>query len=126
VSHRPPRRFTCDAAAEDGRIRVTVVGELDLATVAQLQHTVDTHRQAGATDIVLDLRALSFIDSTGLRLILDLDRAARSRALRFSLIAGPPEVQRIFEITGTVELLNFEPDPELSENSRRPRNLDGS
>jgi anti-anti-sigma factor len=56
---------------------------------------------------VLDLRGVSFIDSTGLRLALDLDAAARGDGFRVELIPGPPQVQRIFDLTGALDQLPF-------------------
>jgi anti-anti-sigma factor len=56
---------------------------------------------------VLDLRELTFLDSTGLRLILSERMAARKTGGRFELIAGPPEVQRVFELTRVLDALTF-------------------
>jgi len=104
---------------------VVPVGELDLGTVGQVHDALVEVRRAGFTDIVLDLRQLTFLDSTGVRLVLgqsdicDRDRAhveGNGRRLaadgqRFGLIAGPREVQRVFEVCGVVERLAFRPAP---------------
>ena len=102
------RATTFEAAtqASNGMVRVALRGELDLATVPAAEEAV---QQAGDRfeELVLDLSELSFIDSTGLRFILTLDRRSRQDGDRLRLVAGPPQVQRIFQITGTEARLPF-------------------
>ena len=57
--------------------------------------------------MTLDLSRLDFIDSTGLRLILDRDAEARRDGFTLALIPGPPAVERIFELTKTRTHLPF-------------------
>jgi anti-sigma B factor antagonist len=80
-------------------------GELDLATVEQLRSECDELVSRGFDTIVLDLRGLVFLDSTGLRLILE--QAARPDAT-VTVIDGQPIVSRLFDITGTRSVLTFE------------------
>lgn len=63
--------------------------------------------RAGVEHLVLDLRGLSFIDSSGVRLAFDLHTEAAGDGLRLELVPGPPNVQRIFELTGTHDRLPF-------------------
>ncbi len=79
--------------------RVTAVGELDLATVETLQRVL-LEIDDGAETIVLDLSGLSFIDSTGLRLVLDLNERYGGEADRLRVIAGSPAVERLLDIVG--------------------------
>jgi anti-anti-sigma factor len=69
--------FRVEIEPERGRVRVIPHGELDLLTVEALRAQVNEPRSSGNATIVLDLRQLSFMDSTGLRLLLALDAAAR-------------------------------------------------
>ena len=62
--------FRIDVEPERESVRVAPVGELDIATVEKLRAEVDRLREAGFTDLVLDLRGVRFLDSTGLRLVL--------------------------------------------------------
>jgi anti-anti-sigma factor len=64
-------------------------------------------RDTGVHRLILDLRDLYFMDSTGLRCILDCDAAARQDGFAIALIQGPPAVQRVFELTGTTAQLPF-------------------
>ncbi|HKG38087.1 MAG TPA: STAS domain-containing protein [Conexibacter sp.] len=80
-------------------VRVTPYGELDLVTVEELGTEIDQLRSDGIAAIVLDLRQLSFMDSTGLRLLLSLDAAARSDGFDFSIVDGEGPVRRLLELT---------------------------
>lgn len=102
-----PERFRWDIAYEDHRVRIAPVGELDMAATPQLEQAIRALLDAGAVHLIIDLRHVTFIDSTALHLALDLDAAARDDGLRLELLPGPPQVQRIFELTGTLEQLPF-------------------
>jgi hypothetical protein len=66
-----PQPVRCDVVDEPGRVRVAPVGELDLLTAEPLVQTVRELRRSGVEHLVLDLRGLSFIDSSGVRLAFD-------------------------------------------------------
>ena len=63
------------------------------------------------TGLVLDLRDLEFMDSTGLRLIVIADERARAAGHSFTLVRGRPDVHRVFEITRMVDRLTIVDDP---------------
>lgn len=81
-------------------------GELDLGSVPALERELDTLAEPGRT-VVLDLSALTFMDSTGLRTILAADERLRGADARLVLVRGPQAVDRVFRITGTAEQLEF-------------------
>ena len=103
--HPPPQRFAVERCAGGSRIHVR--GELDIFDAPQLGRLLEAERAAGH-DLVVDLHELSFIDSSGLAvLVWAAESAARSgRGLR--LLAPPPAVMRTFDVTGLRELLPFE------------------
>ena len=76
-------------------IVVAPSGEIDLATIDALQAEVDA-AASEASPVVLDLRAVTFIDSAGLRLVLHNSRAIAD----FTVVRGPREVQRVFDLVG--------------------------
>jgi len=84
---------------EDERVRLELEGELDLDTVEQVAREVRGLRAGGARAIVLDLRRLSFIDSSGLRLLLTLDAEARADGFSFAILEGDGPVRRLLELT---------------------------
>ena len=87
--------------------RVAPVGELDMATVGEVEARMRELREAGCSELVLDLRGVSFLDSSALRVILCEEALARREGLALSLIPGPDVVQRVFAITGTLARLPF-------------------
>lgn len=99
--------FRCEVEPRRDVVYVRPCGELDLATVPVLEHELKELAAAGFGRLVLDLRELRFLDSTGLRLILEWDAKARSDGLSFDLIRGPAAVHRLFELTGTTKTVSF-------------------
>jgi anti-anti-sigma factor len=85
-------------------------GELDLASADTLTKTVTDLWSAGAGQILIDLEPLDFIDSCGLRALLDLREEASRGSGGLALCPGTPAVQRIFDLTGTRELFRWTPD----------------
>jgi anti-anti-sigma factor len=110
VQHPPD--FSVTRRRANGAIVVIPVGEIDLATVDQLQAEVDA--AAGeAKQVVLDLREVSFIDSAGLRLVVQSSRALEAAGGTLSVVRGPKEVQRVFDLVGLdgrVTMLDQPPD----------------
>jgi anti-sigma B factor antagonist len=100
-------RFSLEVTPDAPRVTITPRGELDLATRDQLRSRVGELVEDGFAEIVLDLRVTSFIDSSGLAAILGMDEASRAGAYALSLIEGPPEVQRLFELSGLRSRLPF-------------------
>lgn len=91
------------------RQEVAVVphGDLDAASADALQHEVRELRSSGFDRIVLDLRHVTFIDSVGLRRLLSLRNDALRDGYGLKLVPGPPDVQRIFEVTVTRSLFDW-------------------
>jgi anti-sigma B factor antagonist len=79
-----------------GAIVVAVAGELDLATAPILQERITDAEDLHPPLLVLDLRELTFMDSTGLRIVLAADAAARREARRLAVVRGPDPVHRVF------------------------------
>lgn len=87
-------------------VHVTLCGELDLASADQADETLQAAEADGAP-LVVDLSGLTFMDSTGLRLILRAARRARENGRSLKLVSGPPRVQRVFRVTGMESRLPF-------------------
>ena len=105
----PPARelFACEITREHHTATMRALGALDLTTVPILETRIAELRETGVRRIVLDLRGLDFIDSTGLRTILDCDAQARQDGFSIALIQGPRAVRYVFEVTGTTAYLPF-------------------
>jgi anti-sigma B factor antagonist len=97
--------FTVDIDEGPGGVRVTPRGELDVATQGELRGVLERH--AGAQALTLDLVALRFLDTSGLRLILETAEGARREGRAFAVLPGAPAVQRLFDVAGVAELVPF-------------------
>ena len=109
--------------SRDGPVAVIApTGELDLSGAALLEGEVDRLLgDPGVATIVLDLRALDFMDSSGLRLVVVTDMRARGAGRRFVLVRGGETVHRVFEITRMSDRLEFVDDPAaVTEGAERP------
>lgn len=92
-------------------VRVVLRGELDISTAERLEEELRQIEEAGPGEIVLDLRALGFIDSSGLRVIVEALRRAGQSDRGLALIRGPEEVDRVLRLTGLDQRLEIrEPD----------------
>jgi anti-sigma B factor antagonist len=99
--------FCVGVVPRDGEIVVEAIGELDLHSADVLEGEVIRLHADGHDRIVVDLRGVEFMDSTGLRLLIGLQRAAQREGRALSLVPGPRPVQRIFELTATHALFDW-------------------
>jgi len=102
-----PEPFHCEVDPHRGAVHVRPVGELDLATVPEVDAQLNELQTAGFKQLTLDLGRVCFLDLTGLRMILEWDARSRADGFAFKLIPGSPTVQRLFDLTGTRERLDF-------------------
>ncbi len=100
-----PGSLAVSSEREAGVHRIGLFGELDLATAGAVQDALVSAEAGDASAIVVDLSGLTFIDSTGMRLLVGA--AARSDADRLMLLKGPPAVQRVFQLTALEDHLPF-------------------
>ena len=103
VKFQPEESFRCETGRDGDVSWVRPIGELDLDTAPQLDQELTAVRATGAQRIVLDLRSLAFIDSTGLRLVVRWDNSAQSDGFEFAVVPGPEVIQRVFRLTGLDE-----------------------
>jgi len=87
--------------------RLSLHGELDLASVAKLDDELSRIEADRAPVVVVDLSGLEFMDSSGLRALIIADERARGRGARLAIVPGPPQVRRIFEVTKLNERLEL-------------------
>ena len=103
-----------DASFDDGSVRVRFEGELDLTTVPNAEEFVSNIEREHAPDtLVLDLRDLRFLDSSGLRFILTVDARARKEGRRLRIVSGPEAVHRVFRIALLETRLEFVGEKEV-------------
>ena len=96
---------------DDGGTTVVLSGELDLSTLDSLQEALDETLDGKPSLLVMDLRELSFLDSSGLRLMLRLHTTMNETGGRLVLVQGPRRVHRVLELTRANEELHIVADP---------------
>lgn len=110
-----PEAFSVRTEDRDGTAVVVPAGELDLATAPALETALArAFAEVGSGRIVLDLRELDFIDSSGLRTLLTARRQAEQAGASFSLIAGHRGLERTLEIAGVHKVFSWTPAEELA------------
>jgi anti-anti-sigma factor len=109
-----PLELSVDPGVDGGMPRLTIAGDVDLASAPELERSLSA-LQTGGRPVLLDLRDVSFMDSSGLRVILTADARARSLGSRLLLVPGPPGVQRIFQLTLLDRRLEFVDDPDQAQ-----------
>ena len=85
------------------RERLALSGELDVVTAPALDAAVERLLSAQVESLLLDLRAVSFIDSSGLRTVLTAWDSCREASREFLLIPGDGACLRLFRITGVLD-----------------------
>jgi anti-anti-sigma factor len=107
VSGSGPAPFSVGVEQVDARTVVAARGELDLATAPELEDALLPPLRDG-TDVVLDLRALEFMDSTGVRVIVAAHHVAEEHGGTFSLAIVPEgPIARVLEISGLDAVLRI-------------------
>ena len=91
---------------------LAVTGELDLRTSPELEDRLARVWASGAELVILDLRQIEFMDSTGLRVLLGAHQRAQETGRRFALVRGADQVERVLTLTGVRDLLTVVDAPE--------------
>ena len=86
---------------------IALAGEFDLAAVQNFEQELSRLEADAPTVVVVDLTALKFMDSSGLRALVMADHRARRAQRRLAIVPGPPAVKRVFEITQLDERLDL-------------------
>ena len=85
----------------------TLTGELDIAQAPLLEQSLQRVEAGGARLIVLDLRAVSFIDLTGMRVLTRASNRLEQTGGRLIVVRGPRPVEMVFMLTGAAETLEL-------------------
>ena len=94
------QQFQIEERAAHGASIVSVTGEIDVATAPQLQECLHELIASGHTSLVVDLLAVTFLDSTALGVLVGALKRCRERGGELQLVMADPRILKIFEITG--------------------------
>jgi anti-sigma B factor antagonist len=91
-----------------GRIGVTVIGEVDISNAHVLEDYLKDEIQSGQKDLSLNVAELSFIDSTGLAVLLNIRKLLQSFDRSLVLVSPSRAVERVLEMTGLDRIFQIE------------------
>jgi anti-sigma B factor antagonist len=101
-----PKSFRCETERRANATYLRPHGDLDMRTVPELENELKAARETSRY-VVLDLRGLSFMDSTGLTLVSRWNLEARRDGFEFALVQGDDRVRRLFELTALMGYFTF-------------------
>jgi anti-sigma B factor antagonist len=101
----PEGALRIETTESDGWVSVAVAGELDLAEAAEAEKAVQDALHRPSRGLVVDLRRVTFLGSTGIRVLLDAQAAALGAGRRFRVVQGDGAARRLIELLGLTERL---------------------
>jgi len=121
VPDRAPEQPTAFSIVTDETsdgVRLSLSGDLDLASAPEFERAALRAQRARPARLVLDLTRLSFLDSSGLRALLAVNRACAHGAPALSVVAGE-QARRMFELTGVTDSLPLADPPSAGDGGVR-------
>ena len=99
---------TIDISDDGPGVRLTAAGEIDSTSAPVLKERLEALLDAGATDVVIDLTGITFLDSAGLCVLAAAYRRATAENIHLRVLASSRAVMRPLQITGLWDLLQVE------------------
>lgn len=107
-----PSHFNFETRAEADAMILTLAGELDLAASPSLEEGLNRALGSDASLVLVDLRELDFMDSTGLSVLVRAHQTAEQNNRRFVLVNGSHQVQRLLSLTGIAGRMTLVESPD--------------
>ncbi|MFZ0042253.1 MAG: STAS domain-containing protein [Solirubrobacteraceae bacterium] len=104
--------FRVETRNEGRTAVIAVTGELDLASGPQLEAELDRISGPEIQLLVVDLRKLEFMDSTGLSILVRSHQRLAEEGCEMGLVRGSSQVQRLLDLTGVAERLTLVDEPD--------------
>jgi anti-sigma B factor antagonist len=101
--------FRMEEGRRNGVVVLRLRGDLDLASADTVAERLEALSAAGEP-VLLDLDSLAFMDSSGLRVVLQAAETSRTSGWRFTLTAGSEQVRNLFASAGVTDRLPIEPE----------------
>lgn len=96
------------SAEKVGKTLVTVVGEVDVSNAGELREAVDSALEAAPAEVSVDLAEVSYIDSTGIGVLVGAATRAQEAGVAFSVAHSQANVKRVLGLLGVERQLNVE------------------
>jgi anti-anti-sigma factor len=92
--------FTIDETPRDGGVGLALAGDLDMSATFALEPVLDRVLAGNPRELVLDLEDVSFVDSSGLGLLIATHERASRADVDMAITGAGPEIQRVFRVAG--------------------------
>jgi anti-anti-sigma factor len=97
------------AVPDRNSVRVLASGELDLSTASSLGDQIAELLDVGWRDVLVDLREVAFMDTSGVHVLLEADERARVEGVRLAVVVEPGPVLKLLRITAADRILTLAP-----------------
>ena len=104
--------FRMEVQGQGRAIVLSVSGELDLASSPALQEELERAAASDSDLLIIDLRELDFMDSTGLSVLVRAHQRAEEQGRQLAMVKGPQQVQRLLSLTGVADRMTLIDRPE--------------
>lgn len=104
--------FSVDVRSENGAPLLRISGELDLSSSPKLEEELARTTATSPSLIIIDLRDLDFMDSTGLSVLIRAHQQAQQSGHRLGIVNGPQQIRRLLSLTGVADRLTVVERPE--------------
>ena len=102
------REFRAELLRPSGDAAIVVAeGEIDIFTAPRLQEALQEALQSGIRRLIVDITNVSFIDSTGLSVLIDASRRLQERGARLEIVGSQANVTRVFKLTRLEDVFAF-------------------
>lgn len=92
----------------DDKYLVTLDGELDTASAAEVSTALQPLYNTGGLDVVIDCSKLEYIASSGLRILISILKGAKSGGSKVTIKNMNEDIQSVFKLTGFINIFEFE------------------
>lgn len=97
--------FDVQTTRDGDVVVISPAGELDIATAPQLEQAIAEATAGGADTLVLDMRGVTFMDSTGLRTLVQTHQRSETEGFGLSIWRGPSQIDRLLSVSGLESIL---------------------
>jgi anti-anti-sigma factor len=107
----PAGDLRVDVSKSPGLARIALSGQFDIASADDATRALQALLKRGLDLVVVDLSGLDFMDSTGVRFLVEGRETARDLGVKLSLVHGGDPVRRVLEVAGVMALFEEADDP---------------
>jgi anti-sigma B factor antagonist len=107
------------AVPDRERVRVVAAGELDLSTAGELRRQIAELLDVGWRDVLVDLREVTFMDTSGVHVLIEADARARAGGVRLVVVVEPGPVRELLGLTAADRTLTLAPSRDAQPSGSR-------